>query len=155
MEFRVETQEALELVLAAYYYQHVPAATQNQAEADKILDTNIQNIQTTLQRQKKEALQTTIAISLASTLIVVACLAIAHFFQYPVKIAHEVFTFIKFGTLLTIEVGLLCSVNKKVLGKRTPKASASSLLQEAVLSVVKEETFWIELGAGALLYSLS
>jgi hypothetical protein len=37
------------------------------------------------------------------------------------------------------------------LGKGTPRAFWSSLLQEATLSVVNGRTFWIEFGAGALL----
>jgi hypothetical protein len=55
------------------------------------------------------------------------CLAVAPFFQYPVKTAHKIFTIIKFGMLLATEVRVLCRINKKVLGRRTPKASMSSL----------------------------
>lgn len=95
------------------------------------------------------------AISLSSTLIFITILAIAHFLQYPVKVVHEVFTLMKFWTLLAVVMKSLGSVNKSVLGEGTPRASKSSLLQEAVLLMVKGETFWIELGTGALLSLLS
>jgi hypothetical protein len=86
---------------------------------------------------EKAALQKTNAFFLASTLTFISSLAIAHFIklEYSMKIAYEVFTFIEFWALLAIEIGLLCTVNKEVLGKETPRAFRSSLLQEAVLLV--------------------
>jgi hypothetical protein len=71
------------------------------------------------------------------------------------RTTYEGFTSIKFWMLLIIEVGLPCRVNKKVLGRRTLRASTLFLLHGAVLLMVKEETFWIELGTGVLLYLLS
>jgi hypothetical protein len=69
MEFRTDIQAALEIILGAYYCniiptsvaryaltfradEYVPAFAENDAEADKILDINIQCIKTILEYQR-------------------------------------------------------------------------------------------------------
>lgn len=96
-------------------------------------------------------LKPTIAILLGITLVAVTILAIVHFLGYPVKTAHAVFTLTNFWVLLVLVIRSLNSVNQMVLGKETPRVFKLSLLQEAVLMLVKEEAFWVEFGAGALL----